>query len=79
MLTNKRLTLLSDTVIEGETIASYGAVLDLNTMELSMTGRYINKESCKEYRDMVRADQASFEDYAYMVQDKMKEIAVSEE
>jgi hypothetical protein len=75
MLTNKRLSILSDTIIEGEKIASYGAVLDLDTMELSMTGRYINKESCKEYRDMVRSDQAAFEDYAYMVQDKMKEIA----
>ena len=77
MLNNKRLTILADSVIDGETIASFGAVLSLDKMELSMTDRYVNKAACKEHRDMVRADRVAFEDYAYLVQDKLNEIASS--
>lgn len=78
MLEGKRISILGDSIINGEKIATFGATIGGENLELSMTGKYINKEACKDYRDMVRADQAAFEDYAYMVQDKMKEIAISE-
>lgn len=71
MLDNKRITIVADSFINDERVATFGAVLDTNNMELSMTGRYINKEFCKVYKDIVRADQAEFEDYAYSVQDML--------
>lgn len=72
MLTNKRLTIVSDTVIDDVKIASFGAILNLDTMELHMTSRHIDRDACKTYKDVVRADQAEFEDYAYSVQDMLK-------
>ena len=79
MLNNRRLTIVADSVLyDSETteaqdkIASFGAVLDLDTMDVSFTSRYINKEACKENRGMVRIDQADFENYVYDLQDKMK-------
>lgn len=79
MLEGKRISLVADCVINGENIATFAAVIAGKDMKMVMTDRQVNDEACKEYRDMVRADRAAFEDYAYMVQDKMKEIAVSEE
>lgn len=71
MLNNKRLTIVAGTVLDDTKIASYGAILDLDTMELSLTNQYVNKEACKNNRDVVRADQSEFEDYAYMIQDQL--------
>lgn len=75
MLTSKRITILADTVVDDVKIASYGAVLNADTGELSMTSRNIDNEACKTYRDIVRADRAEFEDYAYTVQDMLKSYA----
>lgn len=79
MLNNTKLTIIADSVIydneateDQERIASFGAVFDLNTMDVSFTSRYINKEACKIHRDIVRADQAEFENYVYDLQDHMK-------
>lgn len=79
MLEGKRISILGDCVINGEKIANFGALITGEDMKIVMTDRVLNEEACKDYRDMYRADRAAFEDYAYMVQDKMKEIAVSEE
>lgn len=75
MLNNKRLTIVSDSTIDDVKIASYGAILDLETMDLSLTTRYIDKYACKIHKDAIRADQAEFEDYAYSVQDKLTEMS----
>lgn len=71
MLANKKLTIINDVIVGDNRIASFGAIIDLDTLELSMTSRYIDKEACKVYKDVVRVDQADFEDYAYMVQDML--------
>ena len=72
MVTNKRISIVGDSIVNEEKIAAFGAVLNPETMELSMTSRYIDKEACKTHKDIVRADQAEFEDYAYMLQDQLK-------
>lgn len=79
MLNNTRLTIVAETVLDDEKIASYGAILNLDTMELSLTNRYIDKEACKLNKELVRADQAEFEDYAYMVQDQLKLLSSTAE
>ena len=72
MLTNKKITIVAETNVEGEKIASYGAILDVNTLELSMSARYIDKEACKVHRDTIREDLKEFEDYVYNLQDMLK-------
>lgn len=71
MLTNQKITITADTIVDDEKIATFGASLDANNMELSMIGRYVDKEAYKMYRDIVSADQAMFEEYAYEVQDML--------
>lgn len=73
MLNNKRVTITADSVMDDAKIASYGAILNTDTGELSLTSRNINHEACKEHRDIVRAERAEFEDFAYMVQDRLKD------
>lgn len=72
MLANNRITIVADTVVNEAKIASFGAILNIDTMDLSLTTRYIDKDACKTHRDVVRADQKEFEDYAYSLQDMLK-------
>lgn len=72
MLNGTRLTIVADSVVNDVRIATFGAVLNLEDMELSLTSRHIDKELCKSNRDVVRKDQADFEDYAYDLQDRLK-------
>lgn len=72
MLNGTRLTIVADSVVNDIRIATFGAVLNLDDMELSLTSRHIDKELCKINRDVVRKDQADFEDYAYDLQDRLK-------
>lgn len=74
MLINKKITMLCDSTLDDIKIASFGAVLNTDTMDLTMTSRYINKDLCKLHRDLVRSDQAEFEDFAYTVQDALKSV-----
>lgn len=71
MLSNKKLNIFADTEIDGEKIASFTAILNIEKMDLTLAHRYINKDACKEHRDVVRADMKEFEDYAYGIQDSI--------
>lgn len=79
MLTNKRITILADTVIDCAKIATYGAVINVDNMEMELTSRHIDKEACKTYRDMIRADQAEFEDAAYDIQELLSSMAIADQ
>lgn len=72
MLASMRMTIVADSIVDENRLASFGAVLNLDDMELSLTNRYIDKEACKTHRDLVRKDQAAFEDMVYDLQDRMK-------
>lgn len=73
MLANKTITIAGVTVVDEKEIAKYGAVLDVENDELSFYNRTIDSEACKEKRDIVRADRAEFEDFAYHVQEVIKQ------
>lgn len=72
MLTNSRITFVADCIVDENKIASFGAILNTENMELSLSARHIDKDACKIHRDVVRADQQAFEDYAYSLQDMLK-------
>lgn len=75
MLGNKRITIVADTVIDDVKVATYGAILDMTTGELAMTNRNVDNHACKIYKDVVRADRAEFEDFAYNLQDTLMTVA----
>ena len=74
MLSNHKISIVADTVLDGVKIATYSASLDVATDNLTLGVRHDDKEACKVNRDLVREDQKKFEDYAYYLQDVMKEI-----
>ena len=67
MLTNERLTIVAETVVDDVKIASYGAVLNLDDMDLSLTNPDIDKEACKLPTAVVRDDNRALEALAYSV------------
>lgn len=77
-LSNNRLTIVADTVVDDVKIASYGAILNLDTLGMSLSARNIDEHACKVFRDVVRADRAAFEDFAYEVQEAVSSIKGSE-
>lgn len=75
MLNNKRITIIADTSIDDVKIATYGAIINMTTGELTLTNRNIDEHACKVYKDIVRADRAEFEDFAYSLQDTLMAAA----
>lgn len=73
-LSNNRLTIVADTVIDDVKIASFGAILNLDNMTMSLSARNVDEHACKIYRDVVRADRNAFEDFAYEVQEAVAAI-----
>lgn len=71
MLSNKKITITSDVVINEERVATFGAVINLDTNEMSLFDRKLHTEACKIHRNEVRANQAEFEDFVYQLQDSM--------
>ena len=67
-----KVTLDGECIIGDTRIARFLAVIDAeNPTDIILSTRQIDKNTCKERRDELRADEAAFEDYAYSIQDKM--------
>lgn len=72
MLNEKKITIISKSVVDEVEIAQYSAILDAESGELSFYTRQLDKPMCKLHKEIVRADLAEFEDFAYAVQDSVK-------
>lgn len=68
MLAGTKITISADTVVDGVKIATHSAILIVEDNDLSLYTRQIDKELCKLHKDIVRADRAEFEDFAYDMQ-----------
>lgn len=68
MLIAKKITVSADTVVDEAKIATHAAILDVEKNDLSLYCRQIDKAACAEHKDIVRADRAEFEDFAYEMQ-----------
>ena len=69
MLSKKTITISANTVVDDVKIATHSAILDVGTNDLSMYTRLIDKEACKIHKEILRADRAEFEDFAYATQE----------
>ena len=49
----------------------FATIANADPENINFSTRYIDKNACKEHRDVVRADEAEFEDYVYSIQDDM--------
>ena len=67
-----KITIEAKSKAEDKELMGFRAVIDINDPEnMGFYDWTIDKDACKEFRAIVRADQAAFEDYAYEVQDKV--------
>ena len=74
MLNNHKISIIAESVVDGVKIASFSASMDANTAELRLGVSHIDREACKNNRNIVRDDQKKFEDFAYSLQDYIKEV-----
>lgn len=74
MLSTKKITIEAKTIIDDKEIMGYRATIEPGKNDDVMFYAYqIDKPACKEHRELVRREQAEFEDYAYNLQEKLKE------
>lgn len=69
MITEKKITVDAKTYVDDTPICSWIAVLKPEINDVSFLTRQLDKLACKEHRDIVRADQAAFEDEVYDLMD----------
>ena len=70
--TRKNVMISGQSVIDGAEAAGFQAQVDTaNPENMTMSNWQTNAQLYKENRDVCRADQAEFEDYAYSVQDQL--------
>lgn len=79
MLTNKKISIVADTLVEGTKIASHAAIINMHTGELNMTSRHIDADACKVHKHFVRKDRSEFEDSVYEIQDILQGMVDTEE
>ena len=68
----KKITVESKSIVDDKEIAIFRAIFDEgNADSITFFPTQIDKSACRKNREIVRADQADFEDFAYMLQEKM--------
>lgn len=79
MLNNRKVTVVSESSIDGEKVATFAAVLDLVNLEVTTTARYVDGVSYMDNRDFVRSDMEQFERLVYDIQDMMQHVETEPE
>lgn len=68
----QKITIQGVSVIDGAQVAGFSASINSdNPNDITLSSWQIDKALYKEHRVEVRADEAEFEDFAYLVQDEM--------
>lgn len=72
MILNKKIIVEAKTIVDEKPVMGFRALIETtNPNEVTMLPWQINKELCKEYREIVREDQKEFEDYVYKLQEEV--------
>lgn len=79
MLNNRKVTVVSESSIDGEKVATFAAVLDLVNLEVTTTARYVDGVSYMDNKDFVRSDMEQFERLVYDIQDMMQHVETKED
>lgn len=72
MLQNQKIIIEAKSVVNETPIMGFRALIETNNPnEVTLLPWQINKEACKEYREIVREDQKEFEESVYKIQEKV--------
>lgn len=74
MLENKKVTIVSESTIDGKRVAVFAAALDLDKLEITTTARYMNGMSYGVNRDYVCSDMEQFTHLVHSIQDMMQDV-----
>ncbi len=74
MLNHRKITVVSESSIDGKKVATFGAVVDLTNLEVTTTARYVDGVSYMDSRDYVRSDMEQFERLVYDIQDMLQHV-----
>lgn len=79
MLNNRKVTVVSESTIDGAKVATFAAVLDLVNLEVTTTARYVDGVSYMDNKDFVRSDMEQFERLVYDIQDMMQNVETEDD
>ena len=79
MLNNRKVTVVSESTIDGAKVATFAAVLDLVNLEVTTTARYVDGVSYMDNKDFVRSDMEQFERLVYDIQDMLQNVEDEED
>ena len=68
MLSNKKVTVVGDSVIDGVKIASFGAIVNSDGGEMTLTTRIIDTDAYEAKQEAVSEDRTEFEDFAFTIE-----------
>lgn len=72
MILNQKIIVEAKTIVDEKPVMGFRALIETdNPNEVTMLPWQINKELCKEYREIVREDQKEFEEYVYRLQEQI--------
>lgn len=74
MLFEKKISMTAKVFVGDAEIANLGAIMDVESGDISFFTRQLDKPLCKKYREQLRTDVASFEDFAYSVQETVQTL-----
>ena len=72
MMMKKKITVAAVSVVGDIEMAKFGAVLEGDNYDISFYHQHLDKEACREHKDIRLADQAEFESMVYDLQDQLR-------
>ncbi len=72
LTTQQTTTIVGRSIIDGKEVCKFQASINsANPKEMSFSSWQLDKEAYKNNRSVCRADEATFEDHCYVIQDEM--------
>lgn len=78
-LNNKKINMAADSVVNDVKISSFVAAVNLDDFHVQIVERRLDEEAYEEFRNIVRADRAEFEDMVYDIKNDLKGMLTSGE
>lgn len=71
MLSNKKVTVMADTVVNSEKAATYSAIINVDNTDVTVTTRYHNAALYEANKTTVEADRDAFVEFAFSIQNSL--------
>ena len=71
MLSNKKVSVMADTVIGSTKVATYSAIISVDTTEMTVTTRYPSAEVYEANKTTIEADRDAFVEFASGLQNSL--------